>query len=230
MNLSTTSLMLAAACLAAGSTHAASILSSDFDAHGSTDGATSFTGISWSTNGVSDPGSTIALSTGATVQQDGATQNADRLSVARNIDTAGPWTIDITFMATADGVTLEDLTFDYQFTSGGGVNQVAAHPDSGIFDVSILDGSLATLSTVQIGPLGTADVASNIGTGIVADFADVALTNGSTYTLRFTASSNASSGNNVAVDNFSLNGTVPEPGSLALLGLGGLAMLRRRRG
>lgn len=221
--------------LAVAHAHADVILTSDFNAHGSTDGATSFTGISWSTNGVSDPGSSIALSASATVQTAGATENPDRLAVDRNIDTAGPWTIDIAFTATTDGLTLEDLIFDYEFISGGGTNQVAAHPDSGIVDVSILDASLSSLSTIQVGPLGTSDASSNSGTGIVADFADVALANGSDYTLRFTVSSNADSGNNMAVDNFVLNGaivsgpSIPTPAALpAGLAMLGLVLARRR--
>ncbi|WP_425399017.1 PEP-CTERM sorting domain-containing protein [Aeoliella sp.] len=188
---------------------AITILSSNFDAHGSTDGATEFTGINWTTNGVTSPGSTIALSAGATVQTSGAAQNADRLAVARNIDTAGPWNIDLTFDATQPGIQLSNLKFDYQFISGGGANQLGAHPNSGIVDVSILDAGLSPISTVQIGPLGTVDAASNVGTGIVADFPDVSLTNGATYTLRFAVSSDATSGNNFALDNLSLNAPAP---------------------
>ncbi|MCO6044660.1 LamG domain-containing protein [Aeoliella sp. ICT_H6.2] len=203
--------LLVAAMLSTGqSASALEVLSSNFDAHGSIDGATEFTGITWTTNGVSDPGSTIALSSPATVQTGGAAANLDRLAVAQNIDTAGPWNIDLTFDATSPGIQLDYLQFDYQFISGGGANQLGAHPDSGIVDVSILDSGLNELSAVQIGPLGTADAASNVGVGIVADFPNVSLTSGSTYTLRFNVSSNATSGNNFALDNLSLNAPDPE--------------------
>lgn len=49
--------------------------------------------------------------------------------------------------------------------------------------------------------------------------------------LEFTSFQNGATGNaGYWLDNISVNGTlVPEPGSLALLGLGGLAMIRRRR-
>lgn len=184
------------------------ILSSDFNAHGSPDGAMSFSGISWFKNGVYSPENTILLSPMAFVQESGAVQNRDRLAVERNIDRAGPWTINVSFMSTVEDLVLDNLTFDYQFISGGGVNQINAHSGSGMVEVSILDANYSTLSTVQIGPLGTSDRDSNSGTGIVADFADVVLTNGEMYTLRFTASSNATIGNNMSVDNFSLNGSI----------------------
>ncbi len=183
------------------------ILASDFNAHGSPDGATSFSGISWSSNGVDSSKIATSLSPDAFVQQSGAPQNKDRLAVARNIDRAGPWTITISVEPTKD-LVLQDMTFDYQFISNGGVNQLNAHPDSGVVEVSILDTNLSTLSTVQIGPLGTNDRASNLGTDIVADFEDVALTHNELYFLSFTASSNSTVGNNMSVDNFSVNGSI----------------------
>ncbi|QDU58705.1 PEP-CTERM sorting domain-containing protein [Aeoliella mucimassa] len=201
-------LVLGVSILAGQPAQALEVLSSNFDAHGSTDGASAFTGINWTTNGVSSPGSTIPLSVGA-VQTDGAAENVDRLAVAYNIDTQGPWYIDLSFQATTPGVILDYLKFDYQFISGGGGNQGGAHNNSGIVDVTIFDGSMNSLSTAQIGPLGTTDAASNIGSNVIVDFDNVSLTNGSTYTARFEVSSNATAGNNFALDNLSLN--APDP-------------------
>lgn len=184
------------------------ILSADFNAHGSPDGATSFSGISWFTNGVYSLGNSILLSPEAFVQQSGAAQNGDRLAVERNIDRAGSWTIDIPFISTVELLGLENFTFDYQFISAGGVNQINPHPGSGVVEVSILDANYSVLSTVQIGPLGNSDRASNSGTNIVADFDDVLLMSGTLYALRFTVSSNSTVGNNMSVDNFSLNGSI----------------------
>ncbi len=191
---------------AANSTTA--ILFSDFNAHGSRDGATSFSGISWLTNGVNEKGITTSLSPGASVQQSGARQNKDRLAVDRNIDREGPWTWAVAFTPTVEELELETLTFDYQFISNGGVNQNHSHPDSGVVKVSILDINFSTLSTVEIGPLGTSESSSNFGTGLVADFPDVTLTKGKTYILWFTASSQSSVGNNMSIDNLSLNGSI----------------------
>jgi hypothetical protein len=116
----------------------ASVLSSNFNAHDSTDGATFFAGIVWSTAGISDPGAEIPLSTDARVQTDGLAANRDRLAVAWNIDTQGPWSIDIPLTVTVSSLTLSSLQFDYQFITGGGGAQLTPHDGSGVFTASIL--------------------------------------------------------------------------------------------
>ncbi|NEQ99859.1 MAG: hypothetical protein F6K30_24695 [Cyanothece sp. SIO2G6] len=184
------------------------ILSSNFNAHGSPDGATSFSGISWATNGVYIPVTTITLSPDAVVQQNGSAQNSDRLAVQHNIDTEGSWTIGIPFVSVVDGVVIQDLTFDYQFINSGGVNQRNPHPDSGLVDVAILDTSFAVLAEVQLGPLGTNDRDSNQGTGIVADLDDVELKNGAMYLLGFSVASDSTVGNNMSIDNLVLHGSI----------------------
>ena len=184
------------------------ILSSNFDAHGSLDGATSFSGLSWLTNGVYIPVSRFSLSPGAFVQQSGTDQNNDRLAVERNIDTDGPWTISIPFVSTTEGLVLTDLTFDYQFISSGGVNQLNAHPDSGLVDVIIVDTNFVTLTEVQLGPLGTNDRDSDLGASIIADFDDAELVNGAMYILGFSVGSDSTVGNNMSIDNLSLNGSM----------------------
>lgn len=196
--------------------HAASaqtaILSSNFDAHGSADGAPAFSGISWSMNGAYPFGpGLIFLSPGASVQQGGAAENQDRLAVDQNIDNEGPWTLEIPFVATVKGLILDNVTFDYQFISNGGANQIHAHPDSGVVSVRISDANLTSLSEIEIGPLGTDDSASNSGTGVVVDFPDILLQSGEPYVLEFTVSSATTTGNNMSVDNLALNGAFPCP-------------------
>ncbi|MBK1832722.1 hypothetical protein [Roseibacillus ishigakijimensis] len=221
--------ILLAGSLFTGAASGASIFSSSFDAHGSADGATSFSGLTWVTNGVTIASDTLALSAGE-VQTSGAPENADRLAVARNIDTAGPWSIEIAF-STVTSTVVADFTFDYQFISGGGANQGAPHPGSGVVNVALLDGAGAvTLSEVTLPALGDETAASNSGTGIVADLPDFALVAGTDYVLRFTVSSEATSGNNFALDTVSLNSLViPEPSTAALALVAGLGLLRRRR-
>ncbi|WP_411846864.1 sulfatase-like hydrolase/transferase [Roseibacillus persicicus] len=188
-----------------------SVLSSDFNGHGSVDGAGQFTGIIWQTDGVSTPSSTLTLSVDAEVQTDGASANVNRIAVDRNIDKQGPWSVDIGFTA-SQNLTLSDLTFDYEFISGAGNLQGNAHPGSGIVTVSLLDGSASTtLTTVTLPALGAETAANNSGTGIVADFPDYNLTTGSSYVLRFHVTSSVTLGNNFSFDNLSLNKSVATP-------------------
>ncbi len=53
---------------------------------------------------------------------------------------------------------------------------------------------------------------------------------GSTLDIRVSWAGNPSGSEPQGIDNITINGVVPEPGSLALLGLGGLLIARRRRG
>jgi hypothetical protein len=115
-----------------------SVLSSNFNNHGSPDGASVFTGIVWSISGISDPGNAIPLSPDAQVQTSGSPDNLDRLAVAWNIDTQGPWYIDIPLEVEVSSLTLSSFQFDYRFINGGGSNQVNPHPGSGVFTASIL--------------------------------------------------------------------------------------------
>lgn len=222
------------------SANATTLLSSDFNSQTSTDGASAFTGISWSNVGLT-AASSLDLSAGAAVQRDGAIANLSSLAVARNIDTAGPWYVDIDITTdTGNNVLLDSLTFDYYFINNGGIAQSSAHANSGVFTLSILDASNTVLNSAQVGPMGTSDPASNQGAGVMISFgSSVLLQNNTNYTLRFTASSQSSLGNNVAVDNFSFSGSlspvstvsVPEPASVSLLlaGLGLIGTVARRR-
>ncbi|MBK1832723.1 sulfatase-like hydrolase/transferase [Roseibacillus ishigakijimensis] len=190
------------------------LLFSDFDDHGSVDGAGAFTGLSWSSFGVSTPAPTIALSAGATVQTGGAGSNAHRLSVDRNIDSEGPWSFEVAFRAERDLIATA-LQFDYQFTSNSGGDQAGPHPGSGVVTVALLSGG-ETLSAVTLPPLGTTQADSNSGAGIAADFEDVRLQAGTDYTLHFGVGSEATSGNNFALDNLRLQGSLSQPAVLSL--------------
>jgi hypothetical protein len=72
------------------------------------------------------------------VQTSGSPDNLDRLAVAWNIDTQGPWYIDIPLEVEVSSLTLSSFQFDYRFINGGGSNQVNPHPGSGVFTASIL--------------------------------------------------------------------------------------------
>lgn len=72
---------------------------------------------------------------------------------------------------------------------------------------------------------------SDAATGLMDTFTSlgVAGLSGTTLDIRISWAGSPSGSEAMAFDNFTINGTVPEPGTLALLGLGGIALIRRRR-
>lgn len=118
-----------------------------------------------------------------------------------------PFAFTVTAGAT-ETVTIEELTFERT----GGANTIFQFQEAG----------------ASVGPSVT--VTSNNTPFTAALNSPVVIGPGQTKTFTF----NVNSGNLNSLINLNeikLNGTVvPEPGSLALLGLGGLCVLRRRRG
>lgn len=93
------------------------------------------------------------------------------------------------------------------------------------------DGTAITaLGLTQIGPDITLDPFGTdaSGTGVMTETGSVDLSSLSAGTQVWISLTVSNSGFS-PFDNISVQHVVPEPGSLALLGLGGLAMLRRRR-
>lgn len=130
----------------------------------------------------------------------------------------------VTVAVTASGaeLTLEDFSF-YASRTNNNPNRSWAdwtlEVDTGL--------GFSLLSTVTT---GTADNSWNLES---LDFADIVLADGETATFRLAGKStvNSAFGRGIAIDDISINGTsaVPEPSSAALLGLGGLALILRRR-
>jgi hypothetical protein len=129
---------------------------------------------------------------------------------------AGPG--DATFDAVYDDF------IDVDVTDGGGNDSFAI----GILDI---DGTVEFSVTLDDGTnSGTASAStSSTGTTFIsladAAFAGVDLTSIDTITF---SGSNATRASDVAIDNIGFS-VVPEPTSFALLGLGGLMVMRRRR-
>lgn len=215
----------ATSVMVAGTSHGAVLASADFDGRTAT-GATA-SNLNWTVNGLDDPGS-ITNDTANLFNTSAVVQN----NFTPGINTGNgntSWIATLTFnVATGFTTTVEDVSFNGISINGGQALNVARKND---FTVTLLDPSLVAIDSVTI-----ADTVADESTQplITFDLADTVLGAG-TYTLTIRGgdfTGDDETGNHTGIDNLSINGTavpVPEPSSLALLTLGGLAMVRRRR-
>ena len=217
---------LASVCLA-NSAGAAVLASTTFD--GRTASGPTASNLNWTLNGLQDPGSITNV--GANL--------FDATALVQNNYTPGLNTgnINSSWLATVNItidpgyiVTLEDVTFNSVSVNGSQAENVNRRND---YTVSLFNPSDILIDEVTIGDTLAGTVA---GQPLVSfDLADTALNLPGTYTLKIRGGDFVDpdeTGNHTGIDNLSINGTatlVPEPGSLALLALGGLIIARRRR-
>jgi len=179
---------------------------------------------------IADSGNlTISKETGNGTPAIRTNNNADRIGVDYNVETVGSWSTQITFTTTV-AMDLTNFTVDYHAISGGGVDQGGVK--NGNFTMSLFSGagvggtqlfSDQKVELVDAG--GTAGVAA--ADYDLSGLSDLAV---GTYTIKLLVEAgNETGGNNWAFDDIALTAAVPEPSSVALLGLGGLALILRRR-
>lgn len=227
---------------AMGSADADVIASTDFDGRSATNETAS--DLSWTTNGVEDPGSMSALSQSGP----GTVSLFDGTSLTQNNFTPGIntgngdtfWSTDVALtVASGFSVSVTDVTFSYVAVNGGEALNVPRESD---FVVTLIDPSGNKLeSDITFGTSGTTSTPQTPTLTALFD-QPIALEEPGNYTVRIQGGdlfilnldnpigTRDETGNHTGIDNLSINGTViPEPGSLALLGLGGLMMVRRRR-
>jgi hypothetical protein len=215
----------------------------DFDGRTATDNTAS--NLTWTTNGVEDPGDMSAfLQTSETPQNlfDGTTLVQNNFAPGINTGNGNTfWSTDVA-LTVSDGfsVSVSDVTFSYAAVSGSQVLNVPRESD---FIVTLVDPFGTELeSDITFGTSGTG-LSPETPTLTAIFVAPIELTEPGTYTIRISGGdlfilntenpigTKNETGNHTAIDNLSINGTViPEPSSLALLAVGGLAMVRRRRG
>ena len=226
---------------AVGSTQAATILSTDFDGRTlTTTNVTddTATNLNWSINGVADLGDMVAYQSDGLTGQNLFNNNAFNQNLfAPLINTGNGNTIWRTFIpltvSAGKAVTLSDVVFDYAALNSSGNLNVDRRSD---FLVTLFNPSGVAMDQVVI-----TDALSGTNAGIptvTATFSSpIALSLPGTYKLEiaggdFPGFGTDETGNHTGIDNLSINGdvqNVPEPTSLALLGLGGLMLVRRRR-
>jgi len=199
---------------------AAVILATNFDVTTKSSGSQDMTDVVW-TGDANVTGNTT-ISTAASNNKGYFTNveyGATAFAPDQNIENEGPWTATIEFtIAAGYSVNLANITFDHQMLTNNGTFQGPGH--GATFELQ-LDGSIydsvLTLDNVA---------ASNSGTDT---FTESRTLGAGTHTLTIKADKyTMTSGNNMGIDNLSFN-TVPEPSSAALFGLGGLALILRRR-
>lgn len=233
--MTTRHLIAAATCvLATGlalSAQADVLASTDFD--DSTASGNIKSNLNWTLNGLEDPGDMAALNAGGgnqTLFNDNSFVQ-DIFIPGLNTGNGNTfWTteVDLTVAAGFD-VTLTDVTFNYVAVNGGQALNVPRNAD---FKLTLLTPSGSEVQSLTIEQVRSGTTEDPQTPLVTVDFDDVALTEPGTYTLQIAGGDivNDETGNHTGIDNLSINGTaVPEPSAIALLGLGGLLVARRRR-
>lgn len=223
MKLTNTPTLLAACfgtALLASSASADVILSTDFTSR--TVSGTTASNITWTTNGVTDPGN-LTVDNITQGPGDGnlfdTTAAQGHFAPANNVGNGGEWEVPITFTTLGSDIELTDVVWAYTNLGNTGNVQTAARENGYTISIQDVGGDLITPVTESLDAI----------TGVLNFATPVTLSANTTYTIIFNADG-IEPGSNTSIDALTVNGeVVPEPGSLALLGLGGLCVLRRRR-
>lgn len=198
------------------------------------------TNLNWTTNGVADPGNLAAKQWGGAGQHlfDGNALTQNMFAPALNVgnapdDDRRSWTTTLSLtVLPAWEVSVESVAFDYWAISGGQTQQGAGVFRRSDFIVTLFDPDEVEIETVSVWNVLNGND-SGEGTPVLLSFASpIDLGAPGTYTLKIRAGDIADleTGNHTAIDNLSITGSaIPEPGTVAVLGIGLVTLLLRRR-
>lgn len=147
--------------------------------------------------------------------------------------------IDIGAMGDFEASSSDGFRIEAQVDGGGYTEIFLARTNEDLFkDYRPLDGGfvfsdddpLELFIDGAVDAVGTLDK-SDPNTGLFDTYTSVALAgqSGSTLDIRVSWDGTPSGSEPMGIDNITVNGTVPAPGALALLGIAGVAVRRRRR-
>jgi len=216
------------ATMAIGSANAALIASTDFDTATKT-GTDTMTDIVWTGDDLvnvspATSASYAMLDGDPGITTDGFMNDSGEFGETafapdRNIQNEGDWAATFTFdLLNGFTGTLTEVSFDYQALTNTGGNQSAGREVPVFITVN---GSAFDV---------TKNTSSSLASGTLSFTGSAALTTGTNTIIVSTDLYEDNTGWNLGIDNLSFEGeVVPEPGSLALLGLGGLLIGARRR-
>jgi hypothetical protein len=220
----------------ANTAQSAIIAFTNFDDHGlatvnvANDTATD---LNWLLNGVTDPGNLTAIDINGAGSDfalfDGNSTVQNGFAPNLNIRNEGPWGTTITLESLSGSfVYLESITFDQINVKNNGAPKTGVDPVD--FTVSVTSGG---------GLLGTQNIINSGGPTASLSFvfaSSIEFILGQTYDISIVASTDSGNGNNVGIDNLSINGLVstgpvliPEPSSLTIFSFAILALVLRAR-
>jgi len=221
-------IIIASLIASAGMVNAATLFTSNFDGNDATTNSSTATGISWTT----DAGVTMLdadlTAVGDTFAVLGNVSTTNNITMATNLNssraTARGYSFDVSMTEAFD---LSDLTISSKHLNNTGAPQSF---------VSDLNYSIVGINTTVANISGSVDginTYSNAGgspyISSVIDLSAESLVAGD-YRVTVTINDMVGGGAFASYDGVTLEGTVvPEPSSTALLGLGGLALILRRR-
>jgi hypothetical protein len=206
--------------------HAAVILSTDFS--GRTVSGTTASNITWTTDGVSDPGSSLTVDNVVLETHNGNLFNtanaAGHFAPANNVGNGGIWETSFTINVTGAPIQLSDIELGWNNFTGAGAFQNTLR--SVQYTVTVLGNTSATTVSGSF----ISDLVLGVAGGYTNSIAlPITIDSSESWTFTIRAEEGIEDfGNNTGLNSITLN-AIPEP-TITLLGcLGLLALLRRQR-